>query len=67
MLRNVLKCQVNLNEQCFLFIKIAISLRSEYNGLRTVYNLPMSVRLVSGRSYQAFVFKFAGTLITVTF
>ena len=36
MLKNVLKCQVNRvrNEECVLFL----SLRSEYNGLRTVYN-----------------------------
>ena len=67
MLSNVLKCQVNLKEQCFLFIKIAINLRSGYNELRTVYNLPMSVRLVNARSYQAIVFKYAGAMITVTF
>ena len=47
LLRNVLKCQVNLNAQCFLFIKIAISLRNEDNVLRPEYNLPMSVRLVN--------------------
>ena len=46
-LRNVLQCQVNYNEQCFLFVKIAISLRSEYNGLGPEYNLPMSVGLVN--------------------
>ena len=48
----------------FFCIKIAVNLTSEYNGLRTVYNLLMSVRLVNTAQL---LLKYADTQITVTF
>ena len=50
MLGDVLMCELKLT--LFYFYKNRNKLRSEYNGLRTVYNLPMSVRLVNTAEYS---------------